>query len=482
MKRSVATGELSFLQLAWVAMGLLLMSCAGIYAQAESSDEDPRQTSTQESDATPALSVNRTEPAPEDRPVLSVDEEQPSLFEADEPVLFTEPSVPMPQRSLLEERTGVTEETVLDEPLVTETEPEMAREVQEAKKWAFQLRSRVAIAYDDNIFISNTDRVADTILTVIGGISLIYGDWRSRTENFLVADYEPAGVFYFENPNENSFNQVASLAGQYRIQRLTTRLRSQYVYLTGAERDIGDLATRSLINNSLQFTYDLSDKTALTAEGFTDIAIYESFFNSYDYGAKIGADYQILQKVRIGPQFVLGFLDVEDSPFQVYEQIRARATYGATGKLDFEGSAGVEFRQFDSENRTHFVFSLAANYRPFPGTAATLRGYRRVFGSASLRGEDFIATGVELAISQRFFQRIYLTVAAGYENDEYIEIAEDVNTGRVDNYVYARPAIAFAFTKWVSISAFYEFRNNFSNESEFAFYNNRFGGAIAFQF
>jgi hypothetical protein len=99
-----------------------------------------------------------------------------------------------------------------------------------------------------------------------------------------------------------------------------------------------------------------------------------------------------------------------------------------------------------------------------------------------LRGEDFIATGVELAISQRFFQRIYLTVAAGYENDEYIEIAEDVNTGRVDNYVYARPAIAFAFTKWVSISAFYEFRNNFSTESEFAFYNNRFGGAIAFQF
>jgi hypothetical protein len=254
MKRSVATGELSFLQLAWVAMGLLLMSCAGIYAQAESSDEDPRQTSTQESDATPALSVNRTEPAPEDRPVLSVDEEQPSLFEAGEPVLFTEPSVPMPQRSLLEERTGVTEETVLDEPLVTETEPEMARELQEVKKWAFQLRSRVGIAYDDNIFISNTNRVADTILTVIGGISLIYGDWRSRTENFLVADYEPAGVFYFENPNENSFNQVASLAGQYRIQRLTTRLRSQYVYLTGAERDIGDLATRSLINNSLQFT------------------------------------------------------------------------------------------------------------------------------------------------------------------------------------------------------------------------------------
>lgn len=338
------------------------------------------------------------------------------------------------------------------------------------------------MAYDDNIFISNTDRVADTILTVTGGISLIYGDWRSRSENFLVADYEASGVFYFENPDQNSFNQIATLMGQYRIQRLLMQLRSQYLYLTGAERDIGDLATRNLINNSLRLSYDLSDKTALTAEGFADIATYQTFFNSYEFGAKFGADYQILQKVRVGPQAVIGFLNVEDSPFQVYEQIRARATYDATGKLNFEGSAGIEFRQFDSENRTYFVFSLAANYRPFAGTAITLRGYRRLFGSAALEGQDFIATGVELVFTQRFFQRIYLNVTTGYENDEYVGISPDADAGRVDNYVFVRPAIAFAFTKWVSISVFYEFRQNFSNDSEFAFYNNRVGGALAFQF
>ncbi|HEY5812059.1 MAG TPA: hypothetical protein VIT23_05355, partial [Terrimicrobiaceae bacterium] len=218
------------------------------------------------------------------------------------------------------------------------------------------------------------------------------------------------------------------------------------------------------------------------AEGFADIATYQTFFNSYEFGAKFGADYQILQKVRVGPQAVIGFLNVEDSPFQVYEQIRARATYDATGKLNFEGSAGIEFRQFDSENRTYFVFSLAANYRPFAGTAITLRGYRRLFGSAALEGQDFIATGVELVFTQRFFQRIYLNVTTGYENDEYVGISPDADAGRVDNYVFVRPAIAFAFTKWVSISVFYEFRQNFSNDSEFAFYNNRVGGALAFQF
>jgi hypothetical protein len=269
--------------------------------------------------------------------------------------------------------------------------------------------------------------------------------------------------------------------GQYRIQRLTMQLRSQYMYLTGAERDVGDLATRNLINNSLRFAYDVSGKTTLTAEGFANLALYKALFNSYEFGAKAGAEYQILQKIGVGPEAVIGFLNVTDSPFQVYEQIRARATYNATGKISFEGSAGVEFRQFDSESRTYFVFSLTANYRPFDGTVITLRGYRNIYGSAALEGQDFIATGIEFSSTQRFFHRLYLTVATGYENDEYIAVAADTQAGRVDNFVFIRPALAFAFTKWGSISVFYEFRKNFSNEFEFAFYDNRVGAALAIQ-
>jgi hypothetical protein len=193
------------------------------------------------------------------------------------------------------------------------------------------------------------------------------------------------------------------------------------------------------------------------------------------------AEYQILQKIRVGPEAVIGFLNVTDSPFQVYEQIRARATYTTTAKLSFEGSAGVEFRQFNSESRTYFVFSLAAEYRPFDSSVISLRGYRTLYGSAGLQGQDFIATGIEFSLSQRFFHRFYLSVATGYENDEYIAIAENVQAGRIDNFIFIRPALAFAFTKWGSVSVFYEFRKNFSNEFEFAFYDNRVGAALSFQ-
>lgn len=414
---------------------------------------------------------------------MSVNQAEANALEGDEPVLVADPSVSLPAQSLLDQSQGATQEpTVLDEVPASESRPSGGKEVAPVRKWGLQFRGRVGIAYDDNIFISNTDPVADTILGVTGGVSLIYGDWRSKSDNFLVADYEAGGFFYFDNPDQNSFNQIASLIGQVRFQRLAVLLRSQYAYLTGAERDIGDLATRNLIYNTLRFTYDLSTKTSLWAEGFANLALYQTFFNSYEFGAKAGGDYQILQKVRVGPEVVVGFLDVVDSPNQTYEQLRARVSYEATGKVSFEGSAGVQFLQFESENKTLFVFSLGGTYRPFDGTAFTLRGYRNVNGSAALQGQDFIATGVELVVTQRFLQRFYATVTTGYENDDYFAVAENTDSGRVDNYVFVRPALAFAFTRWASISLFYEYRQNFSTDPDFPFSNNRYGGALAFQF
>jgi hypothetical protein len=67
------------------------------------------------------------------------------------------------------------------------------------------------------------------------------------------------------------------------------------------------------------------------------------------------------------------------------------------------------------------------------------------------------------------------------KNDDYIAVAKGAQASRVDKFVFTRPTLAFAFTKWVSVSVFYEFRKNFSNQSEFAFYDNRVGAAFTLQ-
>jgi hypothetical protein len=109
-------------------------------------------------------------------------------------VLFLDPFEPTPARSPLDqtEESPPVQTATVEEKKPLASKPAKLTGIPEQKKWSLQFRSRAGVAYDDNIFISNTNRVGDTILTVTGGVSFIYGYWLSKTENFLVADYEAA--------------------------------------------------------------------------------------------------------------------------------------------------------------------------------------------------------------------------------------------------------------------------------------------------
>ena len=106
----------------------------------------------------------------------------------------------------------------------------------------------------------------------------------------------------------------------------------------------------------------------------------------------------------------------------------------------------------------------ALTYQPFPATSINLVGFRNVVGSSDLAGQDYFATGFELNLSQQFFQKLVAAVSFGYENDEYFGTTADTPTDRVDNYVYARPRLTYAFVEWFSVSIWYEYRETVSTK------------------
>jgi len=338
--------------------------------------------------------------------------------------------------------------------------------------------------YDDNIFISNTNRVGDVVFAVSAGLSFELGDFRNLEEDYLIVSYVGTGLIYLNNSAENSYNQFALLDAQYRISNLAIQVKSQYEYLSTPERDVGGLVRRSIFDNSLGFVYSYSDKTSFDLELRQKANIYVDNLDSYDYAIKAGGEYLITEKVALGAEGVVGVLDAEDSPMQYYQQLRVRANYTATGKLTFKISAGVETRQLDagSNLRVNPVFSLGGEYHPFENTTIALTGYRRIQPSALDRSQDFTATGLELVISQKFFQKFEAELAVGYENDVYFSTDDANGVNRVDNFLFARPSISLTFLTNYRASIFYEYRNNDSNESSFSFYNNRFGLAIEAQF
>ena len=321
------------------------------------------------------------------------------------------------------------------------------------------------VLYDDNIFLTNTNRIADFIWTISGGLAFEMGDFRSETENYLTALWVGTPVFYTENPEENSFNQKATLAVQYRWSKLVGKFESNFSIERAGNREVNTITTNQTFSNRVRFTYDYSEKTSFDlqfSQLFTsvdspsgapsrslplavDSSSVDSVESNSQYEVKAGMNYQMFPKTKIGFEGAGGIVDQASTPLQYYQQIRLRINWLATGKLNFKFSGGVEAREFKGRDNIKIspVFSLGLEYRPFDGTGISMIGYRNISAASSLTGQDVTATGFEIAATQRFLQKFIAGISFGYENDVYFPSSGETPAGsdRVDNYLFVPPEV-----------------------------------------
>jgi Putative beta-barrel porin 2 len=393
-------------------------------------------------------------------------------------------------------------ETVVADQAVIPPEPSR-------KLWRISPLFSAGVVYDDNIFVTNTDRVADVIWTFPFGLSFELGDFRSGFENYVTAQWIGIPTFYTNNPSENHFNQAGSLLAQYRWTKLAAQFRSGFGVSREANREVNTITTTQTLANSLRFQYDYSEKTSFDLQfrqeysassnpstpsgGTSATPTPESGkTTNNEYQTRAGMNYQMFPKTTIGLEAAGGISDQSDSPLQYYQQARVRLIYVATGKLNLKFSGGVEVREFEGTNRITIspVFSLGLDYRPFDGTTISVVGYRNISPATSITGQDITATGFNISATQRFLQKFIAGISFGYENDVYsanpgettVPGESTTQTNRVDNYLYVRSRLTYSFVRWCSANAFYEHRRTNSSQASSSFYDNRIGMELAAEF
>ncbi len=353
------------------------------------------------------------------------------------------------------------------------------------KFWRLVFTFGTGVFYDDNLFITHTHRLSDTVFTLDGGAAFELGDYRNQIDNFFIAKYLVTGYLFTDHTTEDSADQDVLLNGQYRFSNFTFISRITYDYLNGPDRLVGTFINRQFIDGFFRLNYDFTSKTQLYGE-FEQISnIYRSYLNSFDYIGRIGVDYQITGKIKIGILGVVGSLQQQGGTSSTYGQGRLHVSYQFTDKLTFDGSVGGEYRQYSSggASRGDPVFTLGLIYHPFVDTTVTLSGFRSEFASPLFGGEDFIGTGVAFAVSQRFIDRFTASIAIGYEHDKYIVASSNApNIDRKDDYVYIRPNISYNFRAWLNAEVYYQFSRNSSTHSFNSYYDNRVGGQISIFF
>src|SRR2546422_1667588 len=369
----------------------------------------------------------------------------------------------------------------------------------EPRRFHYSLRLTVRGVYDDNIFITNTNRISDYYFAIEPMITVGFGDIEGRGGNYIRLDYLPSIIIFVDHSGDDAVDQLIHLEARHQFSRLTLFFSqdvdildsanlNSFIDTTGQHANI-DVSARTRLNlylTRLRAYYDLTGKLFLSGE--FDASIYDyrnDFINSEIFSGGLYINYKWTPKVTVGIGGTGGYDSVDDpNPDQTFEQVNVRLNYEATGKLNFYASAGVEFRQFNGNRseRTSPTFELGAMYRPFDGTTITLAASTPILNSGFFPDQDFQATNVVLRIQQRLLQRFYLGLSAGYENADYFATARGVSAPREDNYYFVEPSVDVLITRFWSAGAYYLHRRDDSSIAFFSFYDNQVGVRTTIRF
>lgn len=353
--------------------------------------------------------------------------------------------------------------------------------------------------YDDNIFISSFNRVDDYYFAIEPSLFLGFGTEGSG--NSLSFVYRPSVFLFADNSQNDAIQHLIRLQGGHNFGKLALSASQDVQILDGADLntlsdptghtaniDLGQRARHNIFTTNVGDSYVLTGKLFLSNSLGLTVDDYPSGagISSKTFSGNLFLNYNYSPKFVIGVGGTGGYNTVEaSSPDQTYEQANLRLTYTVTAKVSLNASGGIEFRQFGNDSRGTYVspvYEIAASYQPFDGTAISLSGSRRTQNSASLGGQDFASTTINLALRQRFLRRFSLGFAVGYINSNYFSAVEGINATRDDNYYYIEPSIDLEITRFWSAGAYYLHRENSSSLDFFSFYDNQFGARTSLTF
>src|SRR5580765_6244826 len=361
----------------------------------------------------------------------------------------------------------------------------------ESRRFHYQLSLTVRGVWDDNIFISHTNKVSGYYFAIEPVVTIGWGDIAGHSRSYLRLDYMPSAILFVDQSDQDAFNQYLHLEGGYSSGRLTLSISEDIAILesanlnsfydtTGlwANTDASAPTRLNVFYTRLRADYQLTGKMYLQAEFDSPTYFYPNNISNYTIAGGLYLYYNWLPKLSVGIGGTFGYTWVDNpSTNQTFEQINLRLNYEVTAKLALYASAGVEFRQFDGNRDTYDspVFEVGAAYHPFSGTNISLAAGRVIYPSGYVSNQDFGATYVAARFQQRLFHRLYLGLGAGYEHSNYFATDRDVNANRDDDYWFIEPSLDVLITRWLSAGVYYLHREDSSNEDFFSWEDNQVG-------
>jgi hypothetical protein len=98
-------------------------------------------------------------------------------------------------------------------------------------------------------------------------------------------------------------------------------------------------------------------------------------------------------------------------------------------------------------------------------------------------GGDYLNTQVQVSLRQRFLENFYFLSSAGYQLDDYEQVAgQGVANNREDNYLFLNAGVEWDPQPWINVSTRYQYSQDDSTMAVNKFNDNQFDIQTALQF
>ena len=360
--------------------------------------------------------------------------------------------------------------------------PEVSEE--SLRHGGLDIEAIVGVAYDDNIFLSQTSPESDMVLRA--GVAAAYqrGDATDGEGAFVQVAYRPTAVVYAKTESANRIDQEAALLAGWRGKASKVSYAGAVRSLGDATADTGRQTDRLETANELRAAWLPREKIAVeVAVGhrrteYDDATLFDS---SRTYG-EIAVRYAYSPKTEVGLAFQAGELKVDDADDQTTRQLAADINWQPREKIRVNLLAGAEHRDTANGSDINPVLEGRIDWTPRQGTGLYVSGYVREEASAFLAGQNYSARGVVAGVSQRLGGSWTARLDGGYETAGYSLVAGTGTSGRRDKIWFVRPSLEYKITDALDVSLFYRISENRSTAREFGYDQNMAGIELRYQF
>ena len=247
----------------------------------------------------------------------------------------------------------------------------------------------------------------------------------------------------------------------------------QFSELSGGTRDTGgaDIG-RELLGISLTGNYEYSARTSFETDLTIPIRIFQQGgLSSEGTTGTAFVNYALSPLTTVGLGVSGGFLAVDESQTQTFEQGLARITYLSSGSLTYNATVGFEFRDAGDKEEVNPVLGIGLSWEPRIGSRFVLSADRRVQNSAADLGTNFVSSSLAITATQRITDFWQASASIAYENADYDQVDRRSNLGqREDNYVVVQANLAAFFNRHLGGSVVLTYGNNQSRQDGTEFF------------